>query len=84
MALILRNIEEVIDTKVVRAVILSDDTPASLKINGGDVTGLNSGHILAAGSMIITPSADYIAFEAPDDNGDTTFALKYNTAPSEG
>ena len=81
--MILKSLE-VIDAKTVRAVILSDQTPASLKINGSDVDGLADDMKLAAGSMIIAPDADYIAFEEPDSDGDTTFAQKYNTAPAEG
>lgn len=47
----------------VRALILSVDTPASLTIDGSDVDGLSDNDILAAGSIIITPSKNYIAFE---------------------
>lgn len=60
------------------AVILSEDTPASLEISGADVQGLPDDYVLAAGSMLMTPDADYIAFE------DGVFTQKYNTAPSEG
>lgn len=59
-------------------VILSEDTPASLEISGADVQGLPDDYVLAAGSMLMTPDADYIAFE------DGVFTQKYNTAPSEG
>lgn len=48
---------------VVRAVILSDDTPASLTIDGSDVDGLGDDDVLAPGSKIITPSEEYVAFE---------------------
>lgn len=81
--MILKSLE-VIDAETVRAVILSDQTPASLKINGSDVDGLADDIKLAAGSMIIAPDADYIADEEPDSDGDTTFTQKYNTAPAEG
>lgn len=47
----------------VRAVILSATAPASLTITGADVDGLNNDDVLAAGSVIITPSKNYIAFE---------------------
>jgi hypothetical protein len=47
----------------VRAVILSDSAPASLSLTGADVDGLNDDVIIAAGSVIITPSSNYIAFE---------------------
>lgn len=47
----------------VRAVILSESAPASLSLTGADVDGLNDDVIIAAGSVIITPSSNYIAFE---------------------
>lgn len=46
-----------------KAVILSDNTPASLNITGADVDGLASDYVFAQGSILITPSANYIAFE---------------------
>lgn len=46
-----------------KAVILSDGTPASLNITGADVDGLANDYVLAQGSILITPSANYIAFE---------------------
>jgi hypothetical protein len=49
-------------TKAQRALILSDDTPASLSIDGGDVEGMNDGDVIAAGSVLITPDKNYIAF----------------------
>ena len=64
--------------------ILADETPSSLTIDGGDVEGLPDNYVLAAGSMIIAPDADYIAFEGPDENGDTEFTQKYNAAPAAG
>lgn len=48
---------------VVRAIILSDTTPASLTIDGSDVDGLGDADIIAAGSVLVTPSKNYIAFE---------------------
>ena len=48
---------------VVRAIILSEDTPASLTIDGSDVDGLGDADIIAAGSVLVTASANYIAFE---------------------
>ncbi len=48
---------------IVRAVILSDDTPSSLTIDGSDVDGLGDDDVLAPGSKIITPSEEYVAFE---------------------
>lgn len=47
----------------VMAIILADDTPASLEISGADVDGLNDDDVIAAGSVLITPDKNYIAFE---------------------
>ena len=46
-----------------RVVLLSDSTPSSLAITGADVEGLNASDVIAAGSVLITPGANYIAFE---------------------
>lgn len=47
----------------VRALILSDETPASLTgLTGEDVDGLGDDDVIAAGSVLITPSKNYIAF----------------------
>lgn len=54
----------------VMAVILADEAPASLEITGADVDGLNDDDVIAAGSVLITPSENYIAFE------DGVFTLK--------
>lgn len=48
---------------VVRAIILSEDEPDSLEITGADVDGLGDKDIIAAGSVLVTASANYIAFE---------------------
>lgn len=48
---------------VVRAIILSEEEPESLEITGADVDGLGDEDIIAAGSVLITPDANYIAFE---------------------
>ena len=48
---------------VVRAIILSEDEPESLEITGADVDGLGDKDIIAAGSVLVTASANYIAFE---------------------
>ena len=45
-----------------RVVLLSSTTPSSLTITGADVEGLNDDDIIAAGSVLITPGANYIAF----------------------
>lgn len=47
----------------VKAIFLSIDTPASLEISGGDVEGLSEGEVISIGSVLITPTANYIAFE---------------------
>lgn len=49
-------------TEAKRVVLLSDDTPASLTITGADVPGLNNDDVIATGSVLITPTANYIAF----------------------
>lgn len=46
-----------------RVVLLSDGAPASLAVTGADVPGLNPGDVIAAGSVLIAPGANYIAFE---------------------
>lgn len=50
-------------TEAKRVVLLSDSAPASLTMTGADVEGLNSDDVIATGSVLITPSANYIAFE---------------------
>lgn len=47
---------------VVRAVILSEDTPNSLAITGADVDGLGDDDVIAVGSRLITPYGEYLAF----------------------
>ena len=42
--------------------VVSSTTPASLTITGSDVEGLKDDYVLAAGSVIVTPSKNYIAF----------------------
>ena len=46
-----------------RVVLLASDTPSSLSMTGADVPGLNNDDVIAAGSVIIAPSKNYIAFE---------------------
>lgn len=53
-----------------RILILADDTPSSLTMTGADVPGLNAADVIAAGSVLIAPNANYIAFE------DGEFTLK--------
>lgn len=43
--------------------VVSSTTPASLNITGADVDGLKDDYVLAAGSVLVTPSKNYIAFE---------------------
>ena len=45
-----------------RVVLLSETAPASLTVTGADVEGMNTGDVIATGSVLITPSANYIAF----------------------
>lgn len=46
----------------VRAVIVSDTEPSSLNLTGADVDGLGDSDVIAAGSVIITPEKNYVAF----------------------
>lgn len=42
--------------------VVSSTTPSSLNITGADVDGLKDDYVLAAGSVLVTPSKNYIAF----------------------
>lgn len=46
-----------------KAIILSEDTPQSLEIDGSDVDGVPDDYVFEAGSILVTPSANYIAFD---------------------
>ena len=50
-------------TPMAQCVLLADEAPASLEIDASDVDGLNDEYTIATGSVLITPSANYIAFE---------------------
>lgn len=76
MAIIVKETTAFISHTKGRVVLLSSETPASLTIDGSDVTGVPDDYVFAAGSELITPDADYIAFE------DGAFTQKYNTAPA--
>lgn len=43
--------------------IVSKTEPESLTVTGADVDGLEPGNVIAAGSVLMTPSKTYIAFE---------------------
>lgn len=45
------------------AVISATEDPASGNITGADVTGANDDDKFAAGSVVITPDSNWIAFE---------------------
>ena len=45
-----------------RVVLLGDAAPDSLALSGADVEGMNPGDVIARGSVLITPEANYIAF----------------------
>ena len=65
MAINLIDCENVIrpdGTEAKRTVLLSDTAPVSLTLTGADVEGLNEGDVIARGSVLITPEANYIAF----------------------
>lgn len=53
---------DVIDETKGIVLIVSPDAPPT-NVTGADVEGLNDDYILAAGSVIVTPGANYIAFE---------------------
>ena len=72
------------DGETVQAVIVADDTPSSLTIDATDVNGLGDYTKLAAGSVIITPDDDYIAFTGPAANGKTTFIKKNSSGGGGG
>jgi hypothetical protein len=57
-----RDVVKADGTVTKRVVLLSDETPASLTVTGADVAGLNSDDVIAVGSVLITPGANYIAF----------------------
>ena len=81
MAYILDKIASVIDNDTCKAVILCDETPETdtVTIDASDVTGLDGYVDLAAGSKIITPGADFIAFTEPAQDGTTTFKKKLSS-----
>jgi len=45
-----------------RLTLLADEAPSSLTMTGADVPGLNADDVIAAGSVLITPAANFIAF----------------------
>lgn len=57
-----RDVVKADGTVTKRVVLLSGETPASLTVTGADVAGLNSDDVIAVGSVLITPGANYIAF----------------------
>ena len=61
--MVLKEIEIVKEEDYGVCTILHGDTPESLEIDGSDVDGLPDEYTLAAGSLLITPDKDYIAFE---------------------
>jgi hypothetical protein len=42
--------------------LVNQDAGDSVEITGANVPGLNSDDVIAAGSVLITPGANYIAF----------------------
>lgn len=59
---ILRDNEPVDNKLRARVVIVAETAPASLSISGADVAELGPDYVIAAGSLLITPGANYIAF----------------------
>lgn len=43
--------------------LVSETEPTSLEITGADVEGMDDTDIIAVGSVLMTPSAKYVAFE---------------------
>lgn len=50
-------------TKKVVCILVCTETPASLEITGADVNGLAADIVIAAGSVLLAPETNYIAFE---------------------
>ena len=57
-----RNVIRPDGSEAKRVVLLSDSAPASPAVTGADVEGMSQGDVIAAGSVLITPGANYIAF----------------------
>lgn len=79
--MIATEIDWVIDWENVNkavALIVSQEEPVSLNITGADVDGLPDDCVIAAGSMLVSPTANYIAFE------DGVFTEKSNGGGSGG
>lgn len=43
-------------------IIITEKTPERLAVTGADVPGVADDYVFAAGSVIVAPDADYIAF----------------------
>lgn len=50
------------NTKRMRALLMSSETPSSLTITGADVEGMQDDDIIAIGSVLRTPEKTYAAF----------------------
>lgn len=61
-----------------KVVIVSTEEPAQLDITGADVDGMADDAGIAAGSVLITPDSNYIAFE------DGVFGLKSSSGGGGG
>lgn len=57
------NVTKPNGTETKRVVLVYNGTPSSLSITGADVPALNDDDVIAAGSVLFTPSKNYIAFE---------------------
>lgn len=53
---------DVLDQNKGIVLMVSPTEPSNLTITGADVEGLTDDYILAAGSVIVTPDTNYIAF----------------------
>lgn len=72
--LILQELMIVMDEKHGKVLIMTDSEQFNPEVRASDVNGLRSGYQIAEGSVIITPTADYICVEAKD--GAATFVRK--------
>lgn len=57
------QIDKVIDHEKGVCVLLADEEPASLELTGADTESLPDTYVFAVGSLLVTPTANYMAFE---------------------
>lgn len=59
----LMQIDKVIDVKTGVCVLLAEEEPESLELSGADTESLPDDYVFEIGSLLVTPSANYLAFE---------------------